>query len=217
MSSCSLPSDNLDRISVVVGDLAALPAELGVDTLVNAANTSLLGGAGVDGAIHRAAGPALLEHNKTLGGCSTGLAKITPAFELTTRTHGLVQHILHTVGPVWHEVTDHPMPGQPHADEKLGYTHEDTLLASCYYQSLTLATEHGCQVIAFPAISTGAYHFPRDRAAKIAFGHVLGYLAKASLPQRVVFCVLTQEEADVYHQVIATREQWLYNRGRASG
>ncbi len=204
--------DTLDRIAVVTGDITALPADLGVDAIVNAANESLLGGGGVDGAIHRAAGPRLLELTRTLGGCPTGLAKVTPAFDLEARG---VRHIIHTVGPVWREVTEHPKPGEPHAAEKLGYTREDTLLASCYHLSLMLANEHGCHVVAFPSISTGIYGFPRDRAAKIAFGHVWGYLEQHETPRRVIFCCFSAEDAALYDQTIETRESWMFNRGRA--
>jgi O-acetyl-ADP-ribose deacetylase len=187
----------LERIEIVTGDITALR----VDAVVNAANESLLGGGGVDGAIHRAAGPRLKEHCKTLGGCPTGLAKITPAFGL--EEHG-VKHIIHTVGPVWH------------GDEaqKLGYTLEDTLLASCYHQSLTLASKHGCKSVAFPNISTGVYRFPKPRAAKIAFGHVLGYLAKHDLPEKTILCCFSEADARVIQEAIDTREDWMFNRKR---
>lgn len=188
---------NLERIDVITADITTLR----VDAIVNAANESLLGGGGVDGAIHRAAGPGLLEHCKTLGGCPTGLAKITPAFGLEKQG---VKHIIHTVGPVWH------------GDEtqKLGYTHEDTLLASCYHQSLTLAQQHGCKAVAFPNISTGVYRFPKLRAAKIAFGHVLGFLDKHALPERVTLCCFSDEDAAIIRQAIDTREDWMMNRKR---
>ncbi len=187
-----------DRIEVVTGDITAMA----VDAIVNAANESLLGGGGVDGAIHRAAGPALLEHNRTLGGCPTGLAKRTPAFELERRG---IRHIIHTVGPVWH------------GDEtqKLGNTREDVLLASCYHQCLTLAAEHQVRSLAFPAISTGVYRFPKERAAKIAVGHVLGWLSSAELPRRVVFCCFSEADAGVYRHVMATTDGWMFNRKRA--
>ncbi len=187
----------LDRVEVLTADITTLE----VDAIVNAANESLLGGGGVDGAIHRAAGGELLAYCKTLGGCPTGLAKITPAFNLEKQG---IRHIIHTVGPVWH------------GDDslKLGYTHEDTLLASCYHQSLTLATEHGCRSVAFPNISTGVYHFPKLRAAKIAFGHVYGYLDKHEMPERVVLCCFSNEDADIVRQAIETREDWMMNRRR---
>ena len=191
----------VQRIDIVTGDITKLAA----DAIVNAANESLRGGGGVDGAIHRAAGPKLLEHNKTLGGCPTGLAKITPAFDL--ERHG-VRHIIHTVGPVWHD-----KPGK--ADAKLGDTREDVLLASCYTRSLELAREHGCSSIAFPAISTGVYHFPKDRAARIALGHVLGHLQQHEMPKRVILCCFSDDDAAIYRQTLNTRDEWMFNRKRA--
>ena len=187
----------LERIDIVVDDITTLR----VDAIVNAANTSLLGGGGVDGAIHRAAGERLLEHNRTLGGCETGLAKVTPAFDLESRG---VRHIIHTVGPVWHG----------DAGAKLGDCREDVLLASCYTRSLELAAEHDVETIAFPAISTGVYGFPKQRAAKIAFGHVSGWLMQNDSPRRVTFCCFAEDDADVYRHVIETRAQWMYNRKR---
>lgn len=193
-------SSPLERITVTTGDITALE----VDAIVNAANSSLLGGGGVDGAIHRAAGPRLLEYTKTLGGCPTGLAKATPAFDLETRG---VRHIIHTVGPVWEE------PGDA-ANVKLGEIREDVLLASCYMRSLELAAELGCRTVAFPAISTGVYGFPKERAAKIAFSHVMGYLQHHALPEEVIFCCFSDDDAEIYRDVIATRNGWLYNRKR---
>jgi O-acetyl-ADP-ribose deacetylase (regulator of RNase III) len=190
-------NEPLDRIEIVTADITTLR----VDTIVNAAKESLLGGGGVDGAIHRAAGPDLLEHCKTLGGCPAGLAKITPAFDLQKQG---VQYIIHTVGPVWHS----------DESQKLGYTLEDTLLASCYHQSLTLAIDHGCKSLAFPSISTGAYHFPKQRAAKIAFGHVLGFLGQHGLPEKIILCCFSDADAQVTREVIDTREDWMMNRKR---
>jgi len=191
------PMPSLERIDVVVADITTLR----VDAIVNAAKESLLGGGGVDGAIHRAAGPGLLEHCKTLGGCTTGLAKLTPAFDL--EKHG-VKHIIHTVGPVWHG----------DENQKLGYTLEDTLLASCYHQSLTLVNEAGCKSVAFPNISTGVYGFPKKRAAKIAFGHLLGFLDKHELPEKVIICCFSDEDANIIREAIDTREDWMMNRKR---
>lgn len=187
----------LDRIEIVTGDITTLC----VDAIVNAANESLLGGGGVDGAIHRAAGPGLLEYCKTLGGCQTGLAKMTPAFDLESQG---VRHVIHTVGPVWHG----------DESQKLGYTLEDTLLASCYHQSLELACGHGCKTVAFPNISTGVYGFPKPRAAKIAFGHVLGFLDKHDLPQKVTLCCFADADAAILQEAIDTREDWMMNRRR---
>ena len=195
--SNDLTPTTLARIDVTTGDIT----RLSVDAIVNAANESLLGGGGVDGAIHRAAGPRLLEHNKTLAGCPTGLAKITPAFDLENNG---IKHIIHTVGPVW----------QGDENAKLGDTREDVLLASCYTRSLALAARHDCESVAFPAISTGVYRFPRDRAAKIAFAHVAHHLQGHDLPQRVTFCCFSEDDAAIYRQVIDTRSRWMYTRRR---
>ena len=139
------------RIEIVAGDIT----KLNVDAMVNAANTSLLGGGGVDGAIHRAAGPQLLAECETLGGCATGEAKITKGYRLPAKW------VIHTPGPVWR--------GGQHG--------EDGLLASCYRNSLTLVVEHGAKSVAFPAISTGIYSFPLERATRIAVREVRGFLA----------------------------------------
>lgn len=209
-----LPGDDITaRISVIVGDITGLPTELGVDCIVNAANESLLGGGGVDGAIHDAAGPRLLEHNKTLGGCATGLAKRTPAFDLEDKG---VRHLIHTVGPVWSGQRDTGVPGAPgNETASLGNTREDVLLASCYTQCLALCVSHAVRCAAFPCISTGAYDFPRERAAKIAFGHIHGHLARHDAPNRVVICCFSDEDAAVYRDVIATRADWMLGRKRA--
>jgi O-acetyl-ADP-ribose deacetylase len=151
-----------DPIEIVEGDITRLE----VDAIVNAANRGLLGGGGVDGAIHRAAGPELRAACAKLGGCETGAAKITPGFRLAAR------HVIHTVGPVWSG----------------GERGEDRLLAACYRTSLALAHQHGLVSIAYPAISTGAYGFPPDRAARIALRTVLAALADAPSIERVVFC-----------------------------
>jgi O-acetyl-ADP-ribose deacetylase (regulator of RNase III) len=180
------------RIDVLVGDITTL----NVEGIVNAANKSLLGGGGVDGAIHRAAGGELKKHNETLGGCETGLAKATPAFNLQQRG---IRRIIHTVGPVWH------------SDEnaRLGETKEDNLLASCYQQCLTIAAREELKTLAFPAISTGVYHFPIERAAKIAISHTLAFLKDSDLPEQVTFCCFSVNDAQVYRDLIATRWQWM--------
>jgi O-acetyl-ADP-ribose deacetylase len=148
---------------------------LEVDAIVNAANRSLLGGGGVDGAIHRAAGPDLKKECELLGGCETGSAKITRGYRLKAR------HVIHAVGPVWTG----------------GDKGEDDLLASCYRTALKLAAEHRLASIAYPAISTGVYRFPPDRAARVAVGTVVSEIARN--PQgleRVVFCCFSLESAD---------------------
>lgn len=190
----------LERIDIVAGDITTLR----VDAIVNAANESLLGGGGVDGAIHRAAGPELKQFNQTLGGCDTGNAKVSPAFNL--QQHG-IKHIIHTVGPVWHAGAEGEMV-------KLGDLREDVMLASCYMRSLEQASRLECQSVAFPAISTGAYGFPKQRGAKIAMSHVLDYLKDREPPDTVIFCCFAEADAAVYHEVIETRDQWMGNPKR---
>jgi O-acetyl-ADP-ribose deacetylase (regulator of RNase III) len=198
------PNLPVERLIVFHGDLTDPPRDLGIEAIVNAANESLLGGGGVDGAIHRAAGPRLLEHNRTLGGCPTGSARLAPAFDLTDRG---IRHVIHTVGPVWRA-------GEVGEQQSLGNTHEDVLLANCYVQSLRLAEQAGVACVAFPAISTGVYGFPKDRAAKIAIAHALGHLARHDAPERVAFCCFSTDDADLYRQLIDTRGGWLTSRRR---
>ena len=168
-----------ERIEIVVGDITRLE----LDAIVNAANTSLLGGGGVDGAIHRAAGPELGDECRTLGGCSTGEAKIT-------KGHGLpADWVIHTVGPVWHG----------------GKADEDQLLAGCYRNSLELARQHRIRSIAFPSISTGAYRFPFELAAKIAIETVAAFLETDDDIRKVVFCCFGEDAAQVYRSILYPR------------
>ncbi|MCX6682619.1 MAG: O-acetyl-ADP-ribose deacetylase [Methanoregula sp.] len=166
----------ISRISVILGDIT----QQQVDAIVNAANPSLLGGGGVDGAIHRAAGPELLEECRALGGCETGEAKITKGYRLPAR------FVIHTVGPVWR--------GGGHG--------EDNLLASCYRKSLALAESHGVTTVAFPAISTGAYGFPLARATLIAIKTVIEHLSHSPAITKVVFVCHGDQALRMYHDAI---------------
>lgn len=164
------------RIGIEQGDITRIRA----DAIVNAANTSLLGGGGVDGAIHRAAGPSLLEECRKLGGCPTGEARITGAYNLPHR------HVIHTVGPIWQD----------------GRAGEAELLAGCYRNSLDLCVRHACLSIVFPAISTGAYGYPLEPATRIAVETVGAFLAK-SPPIRVIFCCFDERTFAAYRAALA--------------
>ena len=163
-----------DRIEIVQGDIT----KLAVDAIVNAANESLLGGGGVDGAIHRAAGPELLAECRTLGGCPTGEAKITKGYKLPAK------HVIHTVGPVWH--------GGNHG--------EDDLLASCYRNSLALAEKHKLATIAFPSISTGVYRFPMDRAVRIALREIVAFLETSKSVKKVTLVCFGEDALQTHRQ-----------------
>jgi len=154
--------------------------QLDVDAIVNAANNSLLGGGGVDGAIHRAAGPGLLEECRALGGCETGSAKLTGGHRLPAR------HVIHTVGPVYAG----------------GGNGEADLLASCYRECLALAAAHGLRSIAFPSISTGVYGYPKEAAARVALGAVREFLGANPWPGQVVFCVFEQRDFVIYQSLL---------------
>jgi len=165
------------RLEVIVADITSLS----VDAIVNAANTSLLGGGGVDGAIHRAAGPELLAECRTLHGCATGDAKITGGYRLPAR------HVIHAVGPVWNG----------------GNRGEEEALASCYARAIELCQTNGLASVAFPAISTGVYRFPADRAARIAVSTAVETLAGAPVVERVIFCCFSNESAALHAQAMA--------------
>jgi len=164
------------RIFAVHDDITRIE----VDAIVNAANRSLLGGGGVDGAIHRKAGPELLAECRTLGGCETGGAKITKGYDLPAR------HVIHAVGPVWHG----------------GDRGEAGLLASCYESSLRLALDNGLRTIAFPSISTGAYGYPIEEAAQIAVRTVRDFVADNSGLERVVFVLFSASDLAVYERIL---------------
>jgi O-acetyl-ADP-ribose deacetylase (regulator of RNase III) len=166
-----------NRIAIVEGDITKQT----VDAIVNAANASLLGGGGVDGAIHRAAGPELLAECRTLGGCATGQAKITRGYRLPAKW------VIHTVGPVWRD----------------GNHGEDELLASCYRNSLALAEQNDIRSLAFPSISTGAYRFPLERATRIAVAEARKFLAANSSLERLVFVCFGTEAFTCYRATLA--------------
>ena len=170
----------MERLQTVLGDIT----KQSVDAIVNAANCSLLGGGGVDGAIHRAAGPELLAECRTLHGCETGQAKITKGYRLPAK------HVIHTPGPVWHG----------------GNNGEAELLASCYRSCLTLASENGCKTVDFPSISTGVYHFPLDKAAAISSKTIKEYLDAHPEIERVRMVCFDERTKAAYDSAIAALE-----------
>ncbi|MCH7641590.1 O-acetyl-ADP-ribose deacetylase [Patescibacteria group bacterium] len=164
------------KVEIVEGDITKLK----VDAIVNAANESLLGGGGVDGAIHRAAGPKLLEECRTLGGCEPGQVKATLGYELPAK------YVIHTVGPVWQG----------------GDKHEAETLKDCYLNSLKLAEEKGAKIIAFPNISTGIYGYPKDEAAEIAIDVVETYLRSSEKIEKVIFVCFDEENYNLYNEIL---------------
>jgi len=167
----------MDRVELYQGDITGLE----VDVIVNAANTSLLGGGGVDGAIHKAAGPGLLEECKTLGGCDTGEAKVTSAYNLPCK------FVIHTAGPVW----------------KGGNDNEAALLESCYRNSMRIAANMKLRKIAIPNISTGVYGFPKDKAAEIAVAAVRNFLENNEEIEKIIFSVFDAENYEIYKQKLS--------------
>ena len=165
-----------ERIKLIREDIT----KLNVDAIVNAANRTLLGGGGVDGAIHRAAGPELLTECRTLHGCDTGSAKITMGYRLPAK------YVIHAVGPVWRK----------------GSHNEDRLLENCYFTALRLAKENHCKTIAFPNISTGVYRFPKQRAATIAIKTTSTFLEQNDLPETVYFVCFDKENHNIYSQLL---------------
>ncbi len=169
-----------NRISIIPGDIT----QIEVDAIVNAANNTLLGGGGVDGAIHRAAGPELLEECRKLNGCETGKAKITRGYKLP------VKYVIHTVGPIW----------------RGGNSDEDWLLAACYRNSLCLAVENGVKTIAFPSISTGVYRFPVKQAAGIALGAISNFLEENDVIEKVLMVCFDQITFEAYEETFGEME-----------
>lgn len=165
-----------NRIQIIEGDITKIDA----DAIVNAANTSLLGGGGVDGAIHRAAGPELLAECRTLNGCRTGQAKMTKGYRLPAR------FVIHTPGPIWQ--------GGGHGEQEL--------LASCYRNCLTLAEQTGCRHVAFPSISTGVYRFPLEQAAQIAIHEIRNFLQAHELPEVVTMVCFTHDVTQAYRAAL---------------
>lgn len=168
----------MNRIKIIKGDIT----QLEVDAIVNAANSSLMGGGGVDDAIHRKAGTELLEACRLLNGCKTGDAKITQGFNLPAA------NVIHTVGPIWQD----------------GLHEEPQLLASCYKRSLEIATEFNLKTIAFPNISTGVYNFPKQKAAFIAIDTVSDFLSKNKIIDEVIFSIFDEENYSIYQKLIGT-------------
>ncbi len=164
------------KIELIQGDITTITA----DAIVNAANKTLLGGGGVDGAIHKAAGKELLEECKTIGGCQTGDAKITKAYNLPAK------YVIHTVGPVWN----------------CGNSSEDKLLMSCYKKSLELALEYNLKSIAFPNISTGIYKFPKQRAAIIAVHQIHEFIRNNNKPEKIIFVCFDNENYELYRKLL---------------
>ncbi|MCF8378411.1 MAG: O-acetyl-ADP-ribose deacetylase [Bacteroidales bacterium] len=164
------------EIELIFGDIT----QINVDAIVNAANKSLLGGGGVDGAIHRAAGPGLLIECRELNGCDTGEAKITQGYHLPAK------YVIHTVGPIWNG----------------GIFNEKNLLKNCYKNSLKLALEHDLKSIAFPNISTGVYRFPKEEAAKIAIAEIRKFQKQFDTPERILFVCFDEENYSLYHNLL---------------